>query len=223
MFGKDYYACRYGRLFFSPDDDGGGGTNGGETKPDEQKPKETPKDPLADLPDDVRKIVQGRIDSAAANARKEGLKAGKTEAETAAAEKAATEKAEKEQADLIAKGEFDSVKSKLESERDAEKAKADRLLKIATADLADRIKAVNDLGDKELSDALAAITEPLDQIEWLNDPRTKRALATASEEKKVADANGKPKVHGTPKPDLNGKSKELSERTAQRYARSYTG
>lgn len=211
MFGKDHFAGHYGRLFFSPDDDGGGGGNGDGDKPKpDAKTDDKPKDPLEGLSPELKLEIQRRMDSASATARKEGEKAGLSKAQTDANAKAEADRVAKEQADLVAKGEFETAKKTLEGERDAEKARADRLLKIATADLEVRTKALDALGDKELSDAFAAITDDLDKVEWLNDPRTRRAMAAASEEKKVETANGKPKVPGTPKPNGTGKHEVTS-------------
>lgn len=202
LMSRDWYQGLQRGLLLAPDGEGGGseGANGDGGNAGAAGAGQAG-DPLAGLSPEAKAAVQKQIDAAAASARKAGEKAGKTEAEQAAAAKAAADREAAEQAEAIKRGEFDTVKASLERERDAEKGKTERVLKIALADLPDRIKALDDLGDKELSAAFAAITDPIDQLEWLNDARTKAAMRVARESKEAEAAKGKPRVGGvTPRP-----------------------
>lgn len=161
-----------------------------------------------------------------------------------AAEKAASEHAKeletlrKEKADRDAakatadeeeakrKGEFETLAEKRKAEADAAKADADakgKDLERATK----RLQAVVDAGIKELEatedkDLIAGFPKDaplLDQADWLDDPRTRAAIRAASEDKKVVDAQKKPRVPITPKP--NGNGNEPDEAARKRLAARY--
>lgn len=209
MFGQRSWNP-YGRLFFSPDDDSGG-SGGGNEKPTEEKPA----DPLAGLTAEQRTLIQKQIDAAASAARKSGEKDGLTKAQTDANAKAESERVAKEQADAIKAGEFDTAKSLIEKERDDAKAesqaRADKLERANTvlaSVLAERIKILEATGDKDLIAAFPKDAEPLDQLDWLNDPRTKAALAKAKEADDVEKAKANPRVI-TPRPNGTGKPDEV--------------
>lgn len=212
----------YGRLFFDNENDGKGG--GGNPPNPEPKPEEKPKpaDPLAGLPEDVKAEVQKRIDAAAAKARRDGEKDGLTKAQQDAAAKAEEERVAKEQADQIAKGDFDKVKTDLEGRASTAEDKLKRANDVLASVIADRMTALEATGDKELLDAFPKDAEPLEQLAWLNDPRTKRAIANASEEAKVAAAQGKPKVPKTPNPNPNVPPAD-ADAAKRRAQRQYTG
>jgi len=137
-----------------------------------------------------------------------------------------SEKAKADEADAVQKGEFQTLAEKRKEEADAARADAEskgKTLERASAVLksvvAARIKELEALEDKDLLAAFPKDADPLDQLEWLDDPRTKSAMRVASEEKKVTDANGKPRVPGTPKPNGNGNENDEHARAAQ--ARGY--
>lgn len=210
MFGKDYWDGRYGRLFFSPDGDGGGGGDGDAKPSGDQKPQDD--DPLAGLTDAQKAALQKRIDSAASNARKEGERAGLTKAQQDANAKLEEERVKKEQEDALKAGEFDKVRASLESERDKHKTEAETTAQqLADAEeqlasvVAEKVKTLEATADKDLIAAFPKDAKPLDQLRWLNDPRTLAAMRTAEEAQRVSDANAKPKVPGNPKPNANGK------------------
>lgn len=208
----------YGRLFFDGENDGKGG--GGNPPNPEPKPEEKPKqpDPLDGLSDEQRKLVQERIDSAAAKARRDGEKAGLTKAQQDAAAKAEEERVAKEQADAIAKGEFDKVKTELEGKAKTAEERLAKANEVIVGVLADRFKELEATGDADLIAAYPKDADPLDRLAWLNDPRTKRAMAVAAEEKRVADAKDKPRPKPTPRPNHDGKQDITSPIPALRIA-----
>lgn len=176
-------------------------------------PDPKPDDPLNGLSDVQKAAIQKQIDTASAAARRDGEKAGLTKAQQDAAAKTEEDRVKREQDDAVKRGEFDGVKTSLEQARDAAKAEADakagKLTRAETAVatiVADRIKELDALKDAELSAEFAAITDPIDQLEWFGKASTKRALANAGEAQKVANAQGQPRVPLTPKPNGSNKS-----------------
>ncbi len=91
--------------------------------------------------------------------------------------------AEAERKRQEAAGEFDKVKVSLEGERDSFKsraetaeARAERAIELLRGGIADKVKTLTER-DAELAKAFPADADVLDQIAWLDDPRTKRVLA----------------------------------------------
>jgi DNA repair exonuclease SbcCD ATPase subunit len=128
-------------------------------------------------------------------------------------EKADREKAKSEQdeADAAKRGEFEQLAAKRKQEADDARAEAEakgarltRAETALTAFLADRIKALEAMKDADLSAEFAAITDPLDQLDWFGKASVKRAMAEAAEGKKVDDASKRTRTPGTP--DTNGLS-----------------
>lgn len=93
------------------------------------------------------------------------------------------------------------AKEAADAKADAE-TKGSKLMRAETAVatiVADRIKELDALKDAELSAEFAAITDPIDQLEWFGKASTKRALANAGEAAKVANAQGQPRTPMTPR------------------------
>jgi len=201
MFGQRAWNP-YGKQFFSPDDESGGGG--------EQKPDAKPDDPLAGLTDAQKAVIQRQIDSAASAARKAGEQSGLTKAQQDANAKAESDRIAKEQADAIKAGEFETAKGLIEKDRDDAKAEAkthadklERAENVLKNVVADRKKALDATGDKELIGAFPADADPLAQLEWLDDPRTKAAMKTAAAEKaEIVRVPGTPKPNGALKPEF---------------------
>ena len=170
-------------------------------------------------------------------ARKAAEEAAKKTAEELAAiraEKAAADAAKAAEEEEAAKkrGEFEKIadlraqevtnlKTELVQVK-ADLAKAEELL---TNVVAERAKALEELGDADLLSAYPKDASTLERIAWLDDPRTKAALTRAEEAKKVTDAQGRPRVPGTPNPaDRNKTGTQADrERSMRRAARSYSG
>ena len=198
----------------SPDGESGGGNGesggGGNGKTNGQQAD----DPLKDLPEAARAAMQRSIDAAAKAARLEGERAGKVAAEEAAASAKATADAEAERQRAIDAGNFDEARKGFETtiatvsgEKETLAGKLARAESVITAVLADRVKALEELGDTDLMAAFPKDADPLDQLEWLDDPRTKAAIASRAEADQVANArNNLARVPRTPKP--NGQSEE---------------
>lgn len=136
------------------------------------------------------------------------------ELETLRKEKAERDaaKAKADEDEAKAKGEFEQLAEKRKEEADAAKADAEtkgarltRAETALTAFLADRIKALEAMKDSELSAEFAAITDPLDQLDWFGKASVKRAMAEAAEGKKVDDASKRTRVPETPKQNGTGK------------------
>jgi colicin import membrane protein len=130
----------------------------------------------------------------------------KEKADAAAAKAAADEEEAKR------KGEFETLAEKRKAEADAAKADAEskgarlaRAETALTAFLGDRIKALEAMKDADLSAEFAAITDPLDQLDWFGKASVKRAMADAAEGKKVDDASKRTRVPETPKQNGTGK------------------
>lgn len=185
-----------------------------EPKPEEPKPAPTaePKPEPPKVPDDVQKL----IDAAAAAARKEGEKAGKAAVETAAAEakRIADEEAQR-QKDIDA-GEFGKVRESLERERDGFKTRADEaegviakydaILAPLVKERLDAIKAA----DADVAKGFPADAPLLDQLAWLDDPRTKALLAKQDQHRENLS-----RFPSTPKPNGDGKPTDDQARAAQ--------
>ena len=175
--------------------------------------------------------------SAERAARKAAEEAAKKTAEELAAMRAAQAEAEaakaaEEEEAAKKRGEFEKIaenraqeitnlKTELVQVK-ADLAKADELL---ASVVAERAKALEELGDADLLAAYPKDASTLERIAWLDDPRTKAALTRAEEAKKVTDAQGKPRVPGTPNPaDRNTPRTQADrERSMRRAARSYSG
>lgn len=89
---------------------------------------------------------------------------------------------EAERTRQIAAGEFDKVKTGLETERDGFKTRAEtaeqraeRAITLLQGRVAEQVKTLTER-DAELAKAFPADADVLDQIAWLEDPRTKRVL-----------------------------------------------
>jgi sugar-specific transcriptional regulator TrmB len=162
---------------------GGGGTGQEQNQnppanQTQQQQNQNQDDPLDGLTEAQRKEIDRRMRAA----RKDGETAGKTAAQTeaeAAAEAARTERERNEQA---ARGEFDQVKSSLERERDGWKTKADefkiradRAIALLESRVEGQLKRLTER-DADLAKAFPADADVLDQIAWLEDPRTKRII-----------------------------------------------
>lgn len=92
----------------------------------------------------------------------------------------AAEQAERDK--QIAAGEFDKVKADLEAKLTAattdiesHKARADRAIALLAGRVEEQVKTLTER-DAELAKAFPADADVLDQIAWLEDPRTKRVL-----------------------------------------------
>ena len=206
-----------------------GGENDADPNPDPAKTTDAETFPDG-LGDQGKAAIRAERD-----ARKAAEKAAKdaaTELETLRQEKAAAAaaKAAADEADAAKRGEFEALATKRKQEADEAKADAEakgskltRAETLLKAVIADRVKEIEATGDKDLIAAFPRDAEPLDQIEWLDDPRTKAALKAASEDKKVNDATNRFKTPITPKADAAAQHKELQQRTATRFARNYTG
>lgn len=232
MFGKDRFAGHYGRLFFSPDGDGGagGGGNGGagDGKPGGDGKSGDDANPGGKQGDDQIAFTpeqQKHIAKLVGDARKEG----KSKAEQDAISKKEEDRIAAELKLEEEKGNFAAVKTALETDRDKHKTEAETTAQqLADAEeqlasvVVDKLKALEETGDKDLVAAFPKDAKPLEQLKWLNDPRTKAAIKAATENKKVLDANGRPRTPITPKPNGTGKPDD-SDRARQRAQRAYTG
>lgn len=145
---------------------------------------------------------QKELDRIAAAARKEGRDA----ANQAAADKAAADKATKDAADAEARGEFDTVKGTLQksiddltTDRDTLKAKVESYDAILTPLVKERHDALK-AADAEVAQGFPADADPLTQLAWLDDPRTKAVLAKQDER-----ADALRLWPNTPPPNGNGK------------------
>lgn len=165
------------------------------------------------------------------DARKAAERAAKetaTELETLRREKAeaAAAKAAADEADAAEKGQYKTLAEKRAEELKAVQADKDstaKELERATKHLQSVIDAkVKELKETEDADLIAGFPKDaplLDQIDWLDDPRTKAAIKAASKtEPKRVPGGVTPRPNGAKGPDT-----EQTERVRQRHARSYTG
>jgi hypothetical protein len=201
---------RYALL--SPEGEGGGtgggeGNQGGEggtggTQQDD--------DPLKGLTPEQRKAVDRHADSKAAAARRDTEAAVKQRIESEQAEKKRLEDESRERDEATKRGEFDKVKTSLEGERDTfksqaetEKQRAERAIALLTGQIKSRVDALPD----RLKDTFPKDADPLEQIEWLDDPRTVEAVSLATQQtgdraEQLRGASGKPiQGQGAPEPD----------------------
>ena len=205
---------------------------GGESNPPVgDPPKPDPK------PDPDAALGLGDAGKAALKAEREARATAEKAAKDAASElatlrkeksEAAAAKAAADEEEAKRKGEFETLAARRKEEADAAKADAEaKGSKLTRAEvllksvITDRLKVIEETGDKELLAAFPKDAEPLEQIEWLDDPRTKAALKVAGETKKIADANVKPKTPRTPNPDPNANGKTVDEEARAAMARNY--
>lgn len=179
---------------FTPDGDGAGGNAG--TPPGSESNPGTNANPggtqgagqvtfTAEQQDHLNRLV--------GKARQDGEAAGRTAAEQAATAKATEERTAAERKRQLDAGEFDKVKTSLETdiatvtrERDALAAEVDELTQALGPVVTDRLKLLDD------ADKLGyPKDQPLvKQLAWLNDPRTAAMLERAAEEQRVTEAKG---------------------------------
>jgi len=206
--------------------DGTDGDNGNDGKP--------PTDPDAALGlGDAGKAALKQEREARAAAEKAAKEAA-SELDTLRKEKAeaAAAKAAADEEDAKRKGEFQTL-----AEKRAEELKAAMADKETTAKELERatrhLQSVIDARFKELEatedkDLIAGFPKDkplLDQIEWLDDPRTKAAMRVAATAKADAEAQKKRVPGGvTPRPNAGKEpSTEHQERVRRNHARAYTG
>lgn len=217
---------RFGRLRFPLK-----GGEGDPPNPDPAKPKPDDDFP-ADLGEAGKKALKAERDRAAAAER--ALKEANDEREALRKEKAdaAAAKAAADEEEARKKGEFEALANKHKGEAETAKgeakttaeklARAETLLKSV---IADRVKQLEELGDRELFEAFPKDADPLAQIEWLDDPRTKSAIKAAGDSKKGGDPNPRQRVPQTP-PKQPGDRNERQidqDRVRQRAQRAYSG
>lgn len=161
---------------------------------------------------------QAEINRLMGAARKEGRDA----ADEAARKKAEKDRADKDAADAEARGEFEKVKGTMQQsidsltgERDALKAQVDSYVALVAPIVADRLAALK-AADAEVARGFPADADPLAQLAWLDDPRTKALLAKQAER---ADALSS--WRNTPKPngDPTGQNDEQARRAMSRMYR----
>lgn len=176
-------------------DKGGGGES--ETTP------ETPEKPKVEFTPEQEAEIARRLRAA----RKDGENDGKTAAQRAADERKRQEDEERDRQAAIARGEFDSVKQGYEtkiteatSAKDSLQRERDDAMEELTSVLAERIKALDDLKDDELSAAFPRDAAPLEQLKWFRSPLTKIAMSRVAEAANVEAARTGPKHPLTPTP-----------------------
>jgi hypothetical protein len=202
----------YSRLFFDADADGSGGAGNGEGDKggDATKPK------TVEFSDEQQSEVNKRI----AAARRQAEADAKARFEKDATDRAEAERVEKERKDAEAAGEFDKVRTSIETERDTFKTRAEtaeakageyeKLITPIVTERLDRLKAAS----AEVAKGFPAEASVLDQLAWLDDPRTKALIAAQ------ATTNDKFRSHvNTPNPNTNAKPSDDEARRAQ--ARTY--
>lgn len=193
----------YGALFFDADDASGGGGD----KPEGDKPA----DPLGTLTPEQRKAIDGQI----AAARRQAEADARRKHDEAAAKAKADADAEIERKRLEAAGEYDKVRVALESERDTTKAERDAIKAdldayagIVESYLTEREKQIE--GIAELKAGYPKDATPLERLRWLDDPRTKAALAAATAKADATQTLYR-QAAGTTTPKPNGSGKQEIE------------
>jgi hypothetical protein len=194
-----------------------GGT-GSSTPPDPPENPPKPADPLAELTPEQ----QAALDRRTAAARREGESTGKTKAAQEAQAAADADKAERERKEQEARGEFDKVRQSIEVERDGFKAdldttkgRLDRALELLKSGVQGKVDSLTK-ADPELAKAFPADADVLDQIAWLDDPRTKAVIDRVDAEVKQATA---PKGNGRSAQAADGQNPVAEEKARREFAR----
>lgn len=204
----------YGRIFFEADTGNSAGNEATTDAATTPSPTATP--PTTGATDAVTftDAQQKELDRLIGKARQEG----RTAAEQAAAAAETQRQADAARQADIAKGDFEKVKTDLETERDTAKTERDGLAQKVTAYEAlttTRVAALKAELPAEAVEDFPADGDPLDQLTWLEG---RKALV-----EKLAPASGdtKPRVPATPpangKP--NGLTKEQQEAVNRQYRR----
>jgi len=162
---------------------------------------------------DAERLRASTAEKAASDAGKELIQLRKEKADAAAAKAAADE------ADAVQKGQFETLAATRKQEADEAKADAEaKGKKIERADavlksvVAARVKDLESLDDKDLTAAFPKDAEPLEQLEWLDDPRTKAAMRAAKE---TADAKTR-RVSGGVTPRATGTAENATDAEKER-------
>lgn len=147
---------------------------------------------------DQEKEINGRI----AAARRQAEADAKAKFEQTATERSEAEKAERERKEAEARGEFDTVKASLETDAKTHKERADAAeAKAATYEeliapiVTERLDALK-AASADVAKGFPTDASVLDQLAWLDDPRTKALIAQQD-----AKADNLRRFPMTPKPN----------------------
>ena len=170
---------RYVGPWMQANDPAGGGGNP-PTPPPDPKPNPEPAKPA--LRDSLTEDQRRELDSQIAAARRQAETDARTKFDADAAKVKADADVEAKRLADIAKGDFETVKASLEGERDTfkvqaetEKSRADKAVELLSGQVADRVKEL----PTAIADQFPKDADVLDQIAWLDDPRTKAVIETA--------------------------------------------
>lgn len=164
---------------------------------------------------------QRDIDRRMAATRKQAEADARAKFEQTATEKAEAEKVERERKEAEARGEFDSVKTSLETEAkthkeraDAAEAKATQYESLITPIVTERLETLK-AASADVAKGFPADAPVLDQLAWLDDPRTKALIATqdSQNQKYLGHVN-------TPKPNANLTDAQRADAERQRLQQS---
>lgn len=168
--------------------------------------------------DEQQKVIDGRIAAARRQAEADAKKRIEAEAE----ERRKAEETDRERKAAAERGEFDTVRASLETERDTIKGERDALTeRIGKYDAAlkpvieGQLKTLQEI-DKDAAAGFPAEADALVQLDWLNDPRTQRLMQSAADKRTALDRNRLP---GTPPVNGGGRINEDEARRSQ--ARMY--
>ncbi len=198
----------YGRLFFyetpAGTEAGSGNPPAATTPPATTHPTATPPSTEGSGPVTFTAEQQAAINKLIGDARKEG----RTSAEQAAADAETARQAEATRQADIAKGDFEKVKTDLESERDGFKTERDTLagkVERYEALTKSRVDAIKGELPAEATEDFPAEADAIDQLEWLDGRQKLLAkLAPATQQ------NGHPRVPATPPPNAPSKPEARS-------------
>lgn len=197
MFGSRHWNP-YGRLFFSPDGEGGGGTGGDETPPEGTPPEGgEPKPPAVTFDASQEAEVNRRI----AAARKQAEAEAKRKVETEAEAKRKAEEEERQRQAQIAAGEFDKVKADYEATIASLSTESTTAAERITAYEAAITPLVDALKGELPAEALADYPEAADAVTRLGWLQARKTLVSALRPDSLVVVARTPK---TPIPEGNG-------------------